>query len=964
MPALPPRPTVVTALLRGAVGAALLAAGAAAVDLALYGRAFRGDLVVGACAGLAAAPLAWFEHVLRPVRGAWARARLLLWTLAGAVLAGAATAFQAAYTEGLLTHGSWEDALDAAAQGAWLAAFDPLTGPVLVAFALPFAAAAAGRRVPLPDRPWAPWARAGLGVAWGGLGGLAVLRAAGAWGYLREVMRGHPLSEPTPMWGLPTGPQAALATIDAPDWTVGRYALAVVWVSALLLPLAYALADRLVAAWRRRAGADPAAEPVAAELPGPVARAVPWLVVAAALALAPVLAHLARAHPPRGQLARWVDYAGRSGRAAFVGRVLERTDASDHPRLTPALLEELGAKEGPRRRWALILLGRMGPACREDAAEALIAAAEDPDPSIATLAVRTLGRVEVERARPLLIELVFTEGWDRKGQAAERSLAELGFRWDATATDAVVAYLEHDSWDARRRALRRVRSMGPAAAAAAPTVVRSLDDGPWSDVVETLAAVGPAALPAIRAEVLGRAEPGARVQALEAVGELEPGEAVWDLLDEAARHRAVEVRRAAAAAVADGLADRFLGRLVGPDRERAVGLLLALSADPDPHVRNTAQRGFWRLGTGDLVPLLLAHLGDPDSPHRAAAARALPQLRVGADDEEALGLLLEAARDRDPEVRAAVAQALTDWAWKEEVGEVLARLRVDRAPAVRAAAIGALASRRPLGRDRAEDLVRALSDPAAEVRRAAVGALASRRPLGRERVADLGRALSDPAAEVRRTAALALCGRTYRSGYWSHASPSRVERGWIEPHAERIAAVLVEDLRAGGTEDEAAVVLAALEEVAGAVPEDAIPVLAERVATGARDARRSAVDLLARIGGPEAMWALRPALADLDRGVGRAARHALRGAGADAVPVLLDALEDPDSSVRLEAIRALTGRRTRVDLDAEARARVRSALADRLEREEDGEVARRLEAAVERYRPRDEEPRDRRRRRR
>ncbi|RMG25656.1 MAG: hypothetical protein D6724_03535 [Armatimonadetes bacterium] len=92
------------------------------------------------------------------------------------------------------------------------------------------------------------------------------------------------------------------------------------------------------------------------------------------------------------------------------------------------------------------------------------------------------------------------------------------------------------------------------------------------------------------------------------------------------------------------------------------------------------------LGDVEACGVLAGFVGDPSSPVRSAAARALGILRC----PECAPLLIQAARDADPEVRHAAVSALTEMGCAEAEAVILERI-TDPVPSVRLAAARACA---------------------------------------------------------------------------------------------------------------------------------------------------------------------------------------------------------------------------------------------------------------------------------
>jgi HEAT repeat protein len=737
---------------RALCAAALCALIAVAVDVSFYRRAFRSDVLVWGGLGLLAGPLAWLERQAGP-DGWRSRLCLGLWTLAGALVGAWLIGLQSAYSEGFLSHATWSLAMEAAQDGAWLAAFDPLTPVVLVVCAAPFA------MTPLLRRSGrSPWL---LALA-GGFTTLAVarplLRAVDAWGHLRQVVVVHTAAEVIPTWGLPSGPQATVAMANAPAWTVARYLIVMAFLVGAALPLAYALADRLVERWAWDDDLDHAP---------PEPSRLPWVVVAGACVLLVALGLHTRAHPSQAQVVRWLDFAQQGGRLSLAARALERIDASDHA-MAPALLKELRSKQDHRRRWAARLLGRIGPRAREAAYEPVLAATQDVEPQVAVEALRALGRMQAHEAIEPLIEVFMLGGGGVASQAAEASLGDLEFRWGREHVEQLLSYFGSHGWRVERQSLRILGQLGPEAEAAVVPLTELLavyGGGSrrtrWygqEEIFEALAAIGAPTLAEARRRLEAPSgEPPGWEMAIALVGSLgrmPPSRAVWDTLATAAGHAEAEVRRAAAFALDEQL-ETHGSRLPEPLHADSVALLLAFAADEQAGLRGGLEGvRSW------AVPHLLARL-QGEGEQRALVVKALGSMsrRNRRIDEALLG----AAADADPALRIAAAEALG------------LRFRGDHE------ALHALAGQ----------------DPDPGVRRAALMALAgggAERSRVRKRLRE---ALEDETLTVRVEAALLLAGRRWfaESRHTYVARLTSADQEALSPFLPRLIAVLVEALR-------------------------------------------------------------------------------------------------------------------------------------------------------------------------
>ncbi|MBN1642454.1 MAG: HEAT repeat domain-containing protein [Anaerolineae bacterium] len=241
-------------------------------------------------------------------------------------------------------------------------------------------------------------------------------------------------------------------------------------------------------------------------------------------------------------------------------------------RMTEALADALAQGEPARVRFvcaeALALAG-------EVAVPPLIAALQDPDPSVRARAAQSLGQLRDQRATPALIaSLADTSEGVR--QAAAGALGQLG---DALAFDPLVLVLQDPSPQVRQRA-------GEALLALAPTE-------PLAQQLHSL----------IHSGAEGRA------QAATALGELQDPRAIPAL--GRALYDFVEVRQRATQA------------LVGFGPALALATLRTALIAEDANVRAAAAEAMGILGDSAVQEALLAALQDPSVAVRQNAASAL-----------------------------------------------------------------------------------------------------------------------------------------------------------------------------------------------------------------------------------------------------------------------------------------------------------------------------------------------------
>jgi HEAT repeat protein len=346
--------------------------------------------------------------------------------------------------------------------------------------------------------------------------------------------------------------------------------------------------------------------------------------------------------------------------------------------------------------------------------------------------------------------------------------------------------------------------------------------------------------------------------------------------------------------------------------------LLAALSDPDLEVRVRASLALGRRHLSEATPKLVGLLGDPEPRLRAAVSAALGQLAGDADPpwpERTTRALERALGDAEHEVREAAVAALGALPLplgRSAAVAITGRLDDDH-PAVRQKAAVVLAR---LGESRAViPLVGRLSDGSREVRVAALEALGE---LGDAKAAPaMIRLLNDNAEEVRAQAIQSL-GRLKARAAVAPLT-ELLERG-AEPLRGRAAVALGQVASASSGDGDPAVtaLVSALarDDLRQAAQEGlrltgsaAVAPLAARIPVATGEELAVEVDLLGELGDARAGQVL---LGELQRGrlsrervvtaLGRVARN-----DHDLLVELAALLADPETGVRRQAARALTG---------------------------------------------------------
>jgi HEAT repeat protein len=348
--------------------------------------------------------------------------------------------------------------------------------------------------------------------------------------------------------------------------------------------------------------------------------------------------------------------------------VLQRLGSSA-AEAAPALVRLVGNTDPNVRNYAMNVLSRF-PRLPDEAAPALLEAIDRFDAQGQSMAVSLLGKFDpkVQGVVPVLVKLLDVASQPYTRQRALQSLRQLGFEGNTEAIDALVGALDHADASVRTQAVQEIRALRTISPKDLDRIVPALISvltGPDRKAADQMArflaehgakvvrAGVEALLPRIESE-----DPNERVQALErfkTLTEREPAEI--------RPARAVLLNRAEGPAQFERmLALRLLvqsGQVEG-DRMRLI-LEKGLN-DEDPSIRVEAADGLSILwGSAEtpmpgLVPVLLKLADDAHPTYRVRAFEALE--RLGPEVEGSLPRLLAHRDDPDPDVRAQVAEGL------------------------------------------------------------------------------------------------------------------------------------------------------------------------------------------------------------------------------------------------------------------------------------------------------------------
>jgi HEAT repeat protein len=232
------------------------------------------------------------------------------------------------------------------------------------------------------------------------------------------------------------------------------------------------------------------------------------------------------------------------------------------------------------------------------------------------------------------------------------------------------------NWQVRLQARVALSPAGPYAKVAVPALIDAFKELPvssesplLSETAQTLDNYGPAIIPTLR-KALTRPESNVRAGAAETLGGIRP--------------RSV----------------------------RVVPALIEAMKDPSPDVRSRAARSLGRIGpmASQAVPLLAAALHDEQAEVRAAAAGGLSKMPRQA--QSAIGQLIRLLKDNDRQVCVAAAQALARIGpdAKAAVPGLIEGVRNKKYPGSRRALVNALAKIGSPAKDAVPALVEALQE--------------------------------------------------------------------------------------------------------------------------------------------------------------------------------------------------------------------------------------------------------------
>jgi HEAT repeat protein len=443
------------------------------------------------------------------------------------------------------------------------------------------------------------------------------------------------------------------------------------------------------------------------------------------------------------------------------------------------------------------------------------------------------------------------------------------------AVEPVAAALADKDADTRYYAVWALGLLGPDARDKTPDVIKLLRDADAHvrrKAIYSLGRIGPAqdAVPAL-IRVFADDDPDLRAAAEDACARF--GKAAVPALIKAAESAERPLRF-------HGILT--LGR-IGPDAGDALPVLTVLLNGKDQRLAFEAAAALAKLGKQSL-PALTAALNSDNHHLRHDAVEAIAKI----EGREAIVALVDALKSPYADVRWRAAQGLGQQQVNDKlvIMSLAEALTKDPDAEVRSQSVHALARFGPNARPAAEALKGALADQHPQVRQLAVYALFDAKL---DAAVAVREHFKNPDVRVRVNVASAALARLDRD----------------HPEAIEVLTAALEE-KDGELRRQAAFSLAG----AFHAPGKTVDVLAEALKNGKPRVREQAVDHLARLGeaAEKALPALTAALKDEEPRVRRAACNALARSTVElkaAMTALVPALKDEDAEVRLQALLAV-----------------------------------------------------------
>lgn len=374
-------------------------------------------------------------------------------------------------------------------------------------------------------------------------------------------------------------------------------------------------------------------------------------------ALCPPLPAFGMGGPPPGpstyslaRLTAQLMHRNVSVRRAAADELWRRGPAANEAR--PALLTGLGDKDARVRQSCARALGTTGPA-GEVVFRVLERAWSDPDPLVRAYAAASLIKLKSTDSDKYLAFLI--DGLQSDDNPSRTSAALALIEAGPLAKSAVPALLKAlDDPLMRYPSMKALQSISPGRVPEAMPILLKMLHDPDRDVrhtaAATLAKVAPTENETLPALLKALQDPDGfvRYKVVFALQELGPAaKAAVPNLIEALSDSDRNVRRQVAEALG----------IFGPDAQSAVPALVAALRDQDIRVWIAAVDSLQKIGAGALLVLIEA-LGEADPGARRAASMALA--KFGCIAGQAVSPLLTLLRDSEPGMRQAAAIALSE----------------------------------------------------------------------------------------------------------------------------------------------------------------------------------------------------------------------------------------------------------------------------------------------------------------
>jgi len=563
-------------------------------------------------------------------------------------------------------------------------------------------------------------------------------------------------------------------------------------------------------------------------------------------------------------------------------------------RSRPAVADLISGLSDPALEIRAATADALGQIGWSEANPALIAALRDPEREVRSAAAAALARTRPDKRKaiPALAASLRADPLGY-GDPAVETLAAMG----EPAVPVAIELLQEANPELTSSGAALVAKLGPAATATIPSLIKALHrpERQIRDLAaEALASIGDPAIEAITLALRDR-DPrvrGGAARALQLMGN-RGSPAIAALIAMLADPEPPDDSRPAESDDSEEGSNSpqprpsaYQAALVAIGRASVPALLQQLeSTDHSARVRAVRTIAFLREQGKAAVPRLIALLGHPDI--RVEAAWALG--RIGTPARAAVPMLISALKNRDAGLRLRAAEAL---------GRIGEHSPQQRTPLINRGVVAALAS--------------ALKDPDYRVRAAAAAACSRVGPQASAASPELVASLRDPEAVVR-LAALRALGRIVQ-----HSAPAQSALlGCLRDEDRRVRLVAALAIAGSDLNSDAVIagLLAALRDPDVEVRAAAVGRLVCTNGKGGFSLVEGTLDQAEADGttlaaSPSASASLRAALADPDRRVRAAAAYVLpifkkKGDAADAVPLLIERLQDPATVVRVAAARSL-----------------------------------------------------------